>query len=60
MRYELQLKEQQQDRLRKEKMAEINALEKQLVEKVSTLEKTIEAQKSEIEFKVKIVYKIFI
>lgn len=52
LRYELQLRDQQVDRLRREKIAEVNALEKQLVEKVSALEKVIDAQKSEIEFKV--------
>lgn len=52
MRYELGLKEQQIDRLRKEKLTEIGTLEKQYTEKVVNLEKTVESQKSELEFRV--------
>lgn len=47
LRYELELNKQNNNRLRKEKLDE----EKELVEKVVNLEKTIAIQKSEMEFK---------
>lgn len=52
LRYELELNRQQYDKLRKEKLAEIQNLEREYLEKVANLEKTVEAQKSEIDFKV--------
>lgn len=52
LRYELELNRHQYDKLRKDKLAEIQNLEKEYLEKVANLEKTVEAQKSEIDFKV--------
>lgn len=51
MRYELELNRQQCDKMRKDKMSEIMQLEKQFSEKIVTLEKTIEAQQTKLEFK---------
>lgn len=53
LRYELEMNRQQCDRLRKEKMAEIEHIEKNYVEKVTILEKTVEKQQTEIQFKVR-------
>lgn len=52
LRYELEMNRQQCDRLRKEKMAGIEHLEKDYVEKVTNLEKIVEKQQTEIQFKV--------
>lgn len=52
LRYELKLKQQMNDNLRKEKMAEIGALESKYTDKVNKLKKALEAQKNESEFKV--------
>lgn len=43
---------QQCDRLRREKMTEIERIEKDYVEKVTILEKRVEKQQCEIQFKV--------
>lgn len=52
LRYEMNLKEQMADRLRKEKMVEIGALESKYVEKVHRLESAMEALNRENDFKV--------
>lgn len=52
MRYELEDKKHQFDKVRNDKMAEIMQLEKQFSEKITQLEKKIESQRSELEFKV--------
>lgn len=56
MRYELEHKTQQFDKVRKDKMAEIMQLEKQFSVKITDLEKKIESQQTELEFKV--IYQI--
>lgn len=52
LRYELELNKQQSDKIRKDKMTEIMQLEKNFSGKIGALEKKIEAQRSEIQFKV--------
>lgn len=53
LRYELEMVRQQCDRLRKEKMTETEQLEKTYLEKVTNLEKIVEKQQSELQFKVR-------
>lgn len=53
LRYELAENREQCERIRRDKMAEVNQLEKDFSEKIVTLEKAIETQRAVIEFKVK-------
>lgn len=52
LRYEVDSKSKDIERLRKEKMEETVEMEKKYSEKITTLEKKIEEQRSELEFKV--------
>lgn len=52
LRYELEMNRQQCDRLRKEKITEREHLEKDFVEKVTILQKKVEKQQTELQFKV--------
>lgn len=52
LRYELELNKQQSDKIRKDKVTEIMQLEKNFSGKIAALEKKIEAQRSELQFKV--------
>lgn len=59
LRYEVDSKSREIERLRKEKMEEAVDMEKKFSEKIIALEKKIEEQRSELEFKVKIILEIF-
>lgn len=52
LRYEVHSKSTEIDRLRRDKMQEAVEIEKKYAEKISALEKKIETQRSELEFKV--------
>lgn len=52
MRYELELNKKSFEQLRKKQMSDSSQLEKEYIDKISKLEKIIETQRSELEFKV--------
>lgn len=52
LRYELDLNKKSVEQLRKKQMSDSSQLEKEYIEKIAKLEKIIETQRSEIEFKV--------
>lgn len=56
LRYEVDSKSREIERLRKEKMEEAVDMEKKYSEKIIALEKKIEEQRSELEFKVNFTY----
>lgn len=56
LRYEVDSKSREIERLRKERMNEAVDTEKKFSEKIAALEKKIETQRSELEFKVSVLY----